>query len=154
MNQQILWWEPTVIVRRLVIIRLPWIEHQVERDCFPRVNTAVKRNACANEVVLASRALVSRAKFEREVEELDVVTRNLRKWFAKGRKNGERKSRDLSKAKCGYSFYLPFSFELYQKSYPLFKHRNILACRDVYKSYETSWLWQTGSTMYDCLLIV
>ena len=43
------------------------------------MTTAVKCNACANEVVLASRALVSRAKFEREVEELDVVTQNLRK---------------------------------------------------------------------------
>ena len=61
------------------MIRLARAEHQVERDCFPRENTAVKRNACANEVVLASRAPVSGAKFERKVEELDVVKRNLRK---------------------------------------------------------------------------
>lgn len=115
MNQQILWWEPTVIVRRLVIIRLPWIEHQVERDCFPRVTTAVKRNACANEVVLASRALVSRAKFEREVEELDVVTRNLRNNLQKEGKMGKRNLETCRKQNAGILFTYHFLLNFIKK---------------------------------------
>ena len=53
---------------------------------------------------------------------------------------GKRNLEACRKQNAGILFTYHFLLNFIKKGYPLFKHRNILACVDVYNSYETSWL--------------
>ena len=121
-------------------------------------NTAVKRRACARRSILTGHALISRAKLQPRSRKL--CTEILKRWkkFVQGNKNKAKDNSRLFLHKthlitgfmfiyhCRFHDHLPLCFELHQKSYTVFKHRDLLVCLVVNNTCSTTWFEHHNST--------
>ena len=117
----------------------------------------VKRRACARRSILTGHALISRAKLQPRSRKLctEILTRS--KKFVQGNKNKAEDNSRLFLHKthlitgfmfiyhCRFHVHLPLCFELHQKSYTVFKHRD-LVCLVVNNTCSTTWFEHHNST--------
>ena len=121
-------------------------------------NTAVKRRACAGRSILTGHALISRAKLQPRSRKLCTEILKCSKKFFQGNKNKAKDNSRLFAHKthlitgfmfiyhCRFHVHLPLCFELHQKSYTVFKHRNLLVCLVVNNTCSTTWFEHHNST--------
>ena len=121
-------------------------------------NTAVKRRACARRSILTGHALISRAKLQPRSRKLCTEILKRCKKFVQGNKNKAKDNSRLFLHKthlitgfmfiyhCRFHDHLPLCFELHQKSYTVFKHRDLLVCLVVNNTCSTTWFEHHNST--------